>query len=112
MEMMPARVGDLCVYRANSLLVPGTLRDSEFGLVATIMLKRRKFLASGQCGEVFQTEVYSNNSGAGREVVGNLALENDIPTAPRVLDEITCPIFTNNNKSEEHTSELQSIMLR
>lgn len=84
-KLMFARAGDLGVDRANAALVPGPLRNGKRGLVLAIVPKRRDGRAIAQRGESLKPEIDANAPVAGRQIVRDLALEDDEPSPARIL---------------------------
>ncbi len=82
-----AGVGDLGVDRTDAALVSGALLDRKRGLILPIVAQGRDRIALTQCGERLKTQVNANLASADRQIICNLALENDIPSAARILDE-------------------------
>jgi putative transposase len=85
-ELMFARVGDLGVDRADAALVTGALLDRERCLVLAVVAQGRDGRAVAQCGRRLQTKIDTDRAVAGQQIICDLALENNIPSAARVLD--------------------------
>ena len=86
-KLMFARISDLGVDRADAAFVSGPLRNGKRGLVFAIVAKRRDGRAVAHRGERLKPQVDANAAGTGRQIVRDFALENDIPSPPRVLRE-------------------------
>lgn len=84
-KLMFARVGDLGMDRANAAFVSGPLRNGKRGFVLAIVAQGRDGRAVAQCGERLKPEIDANAPVAGRQVVCDLALENDKPSPARIL---------------------------
>jgi putative transposase len=84
-KLVFARVGDLGVDRTDAALVSGPLRNAKRGLVLAIVSKRRDGLAIAQRGERLEPEIDANAPVAGRQIVRDLALEDDEPSSARIL---------------------------
>ena len=84
-KLVFARVGDLGVDRANAAFVSCPLRNGKRGLVLAIVAKCRDGRAIAQRGERLKPEIDANAPVAGRQIVRDLALENDEPSPARIL---------------------------
>lgn len=84
-KLMFAGVGDLGVDRANAALVSGSLRNGKRGLVLAVVAKHRDGRAVAQRGERLKPEIDADAPVAGRQIVRDLALENDEPSPARIL---------------------------
>jgi len=84
-KLVFARVGDLGVDRTDAALVTGPLRNGKRGLVLAIVPKRRDGRAIAQRGERLKPEIDADAAIAGRQIVRDLALENDEPSPARIL---------------------------
>jgi hypothetical protein len=78
-------VRNLCVDGFDATLVAGALLNGERDLVLAIVLKRRNSVAIAARRQRPQSKVDPYLSVAGRQVIGNLTLETDIPAPASVL---------------------------
>lgn len=86
-KMVAPSVGDLGVDRADAALVPGALRNGERSLVLAVMAKRRDRGPVAACGKRLEAEIDADLAVASRTILGNLALETDVPATTSVLHE-------------------------
>ena len=86
-EMVAPGVGDLGVDRADAALVSGALRNSKRGFVLAVVAECRDRSPVAACGKRLESEINANLAVAGRAILGNLALEADVPATPSVLHE-------------------------
>lgn len=86
-KVMFSRIGDLRLNGAGDLLPTGALGFPECAFVLPVVPQRRDFGSVAASGERFEPEVYTDLAIANRKIVGNLALEADIPASARVLNE-------------------------
>lgn len=84
-KLMLACVGDLGVDRTDAALVSGPLRNGKHGLVLAIVPKRRDGRSITQRGERLKPQIDADTTIAGRQIVRDLALENDEPSPARIL---------------------------
>lgn len=92
-KMVTAGIGDLGMDRLDPLLVSRPLSASEYGLKLSIVSEGRNLPAIGQCREVFQAKVNADAPAPGGQVVGNLALECDIPAPASIFDKAASATF-------------------
>lgn len=86
-KMVLARIRDLGVDRLDAALVARALRNRKRGLVLAVVTERWHLRAVAQRRNVFQAEIYPDFTIAGREIVGDFALEADVPAPTRILHE-------------------------
>lgn len=84
-NLMFPRIGDLGVDRADAALVSGALRNGKRGLVLAVVAKRRNGRAVTQRGKRLKPQINADATVAGRQIVSDLALENDEPSPARIL---------------------------
>jgi hypothetical protein len=87
MKMVPARIGDLRRYGADTLAVLGALGRSERDFVLPEYPRCRNLLAVAERGKVFQPDVNPDCASAPLEVVSNFGHECDVPAPSGVLNE-------------------------
>ena len=85
MQMVAPRVGNIGVDRLGAPLVSGTLCDCKRGLVPSIVPQGGDRRAIAACCERLESEVNSDLTVAGREIVGDVTLKRDIPAPAGIL---------------------------
>ena len=84
-KLVFARTGDLGVDRADTALVSCALCNGKRGLVFAVVAQSGNGRSIAQRGERLKTKIDANAPVAGRQIVRDLALENDEPSPARIL---------------------------
>lgn len=86
-QLVAARVGDLGVDRANAAFISGALSDAERSLVCAIVPQCREERTIAACGKRLQSKVNADAAAADTQVVGHIALKDNVPAATSILRE-------------------------
>jgi len=84
-EMVAPGAGNLRMDCLDPAFFIGSLRDPKRRFILAVVAERRYLLAARKCREVFQAKINTHRTIAGRQIVGNFALEYHIPATSRVL---------------------------
>ena len=88
-EMVAPGVGDLGMDCPHTRLIVCAARLGERSLISSVVAKGRDFGSIAALGQLLETEVDTDLAGAGGQLVGNRALEGDVPAPACVLHEAT-----------------------
>jgi hypothetical protein len=92
-KVVTASVRYLGMDSSNSLLVSRPLGNSQTSFILPVVLERRHLATVAQRCEILQAKVDANSAIASGEIIGHLALKDDIPAPARVLGETSATIL-------------------